>query len=132
MAPRPKKPCIALGCNVLTRNPRYCDKHAHVAEAAAKALARRHDSRRGSSTQRGYGYAWQKARAGYLRSHPLCIQCESNGMTTAATNVDHRVPHKGDQELFWDKTNWQALCASCHSSKTASEDGGFGNSPRRS
>jgi 5-methylcytosine-specific restriction protein A len=26
-----------------------------------------------TSTQRGYGYKWQKAREGFLRSHPLCV-----------------------------------------------------------
>ena len=31
--------------------------------------------------------------------------------------VDHIVPHRGDQELFWDvANNWQALCRQCHSS----------------
>lgn len=28
--------------------------------------------------------------------------------------------------LFWDPSNWQPLCAGCHSTKTAKEDGGFG------
>ncbi|WP_353056028.1 hypothetical protein [Mesobacillus subterraneus] len=28
--------------------------------------------------------------------------------------------------LFWNVHNWQSLCASCHSSKTVKEDGGFG------
>ncbi|ELK38933.1 HNH endonuclease, partial [Brevibacillus agri BAB-2500] len=46
---------------------------------------------------------------------------------TTATVVDHIVPHKGDMRKFWDRMNWQALCASCHSKKTAKEDGGFGN-----
>jgi 5-methylcytosine-specific restriction protein A len=30
--------------------------------------------------------------------------------------------------LFWDQSNWQPLCHTCHSKKTAREDGGFGNS----
>jgi len=28
--------------------------------------------------------------------------------------VDHIVPHRGDQELFRDPANWQALCKLCH------------------
>ncbi|WP_390622926.1 HNH endonuclease [Ralstonia syzygii] len=47
-----------------------------------------------------------------------------------ATVVDHIVPHKGDQHLFWRRSNWQALCKACHDRKTAREDGGFAN-PRR-
>ena len=29
--------------------------------------------------------------------------------------MDHKRPHKGDYNLFWDSDNWQGLCASCHS-----------------
>ena len=28
--------------------------------------------------------------------------------------VDHIRPHRGDERLFWVKTNLQALCAGCH------------------
>jgi 5-methylcytosine-specific restriction endonuclease McrA len=28
--------------------------------------------------------------------------------------VDHTIPHKGDQVLFWDRTNWQASCRPHH------------------
>ncbi|WP_368028316.1 HNH endonuclease signature motif containing protein [Paenibacillus sp. DCT19] len=44
--------------------------------------------------------------------------------------VDHIVPHKGDEGLFWDSTNWQALCKRCHDIKTVTQDGGFGNDVR--
>jgi 5-methylcytosine-specific restriction protein A len=39
-----------------------------------------------------------------------------------ATVVDHIVPHKDNLKLFWDKGNWQALCAHCHSSVKQSEE----------
>jgi len=68
-----------------------------------------------TSSQRGYGYKWQQARAGYLRSHPLCVMCQADGVVTAATVVDHKIPHRGDQALFWDRGNWQSLCATHHS-----------------
>jgi len=67
-----------------------------------------------SSSQRGYGAAWQKYRVGYLRSHPICKMCHDQGRLTAATVVDHIAPHEGDQAKFWDKTNHQALCKPCH------------------
>lgn len=88
------------------------------------------DQRRGSSAQRGYGGQWQKARAGYLRLHPLCVMCEALGRVTPATELDHKVPHKGDRALFWDSANWQPLCKPHHDAKTAREDGGFGNAGR--
>ena len=69
---------------------------------------------RTSSTERGYGYRWQLARAGYLRKHPLCVDHERRGSTVAATVVDHVVPHRGDMSLFWDSGNWQSLCQACH------------------
>jgi len=75
------------------------------------------DSWRGLKTtgERGYTYAWQKARAAFLVRYPLCAQCERMGRTTVATVVDHVTPHRGDRALFWDSGNWQSLCASCHS-----------------
>jgi 5-methylcytosine-specific restriction protein A len=38
-----------------------------------------------------------------------------------ATIVDHVVPHRGDQRLFWDQGNWAPACKSCHDRKTARE-----------
>ena len=82
---------------------------------------------RETAAERGYGYRWQKAREGWLRSHPLCVHCEREGRVVAATDVDHIKPHRGDMALFWDsENNWQSLCHSHHSLKTATEDGGFG------
>ena len=72
-----------------------------------------------SSTARGYGYKWQQARKGWLAKHPLCVVCDAQGRVTAATDVDHIVPHRGDMRLFWDSTtNWQSLCGPCHKAKT--------------
>lgn len=81
---------------------------------------------RETANARGYTYRWQKASAGWLRSHPLCVHCEAQGLVVAATEVDHIIPYKGDATLQWDSNNWQSLCSSCHSKKTATEDGGFG------
>jgi 5-methylcytosine-specific restriction protein A len=77
-----------------------------------------------SSTQDGYGYRWQQASKRFLRGNPLCERHAQQGKVVPATQVDHRRPHKGDQTLFWDEANWAALCASCHSIKTATEDRG--------
>lgn len=83
-----------------------------------------------SSTKRGYGYRWQKARDGYLRKHPLCCYCEREGRVTAATVVDHIVAHQGDDRLFWDSTNWQPLCKPHHDgAKQREERGTEGQTP---
>ena len=82
---------------------------------------------RASAYSRGYTRNWQHARLAYLTLHPLCVLCQAAGRIEAATVIDHIVPHRGDHQLFWDRSNWQALCKACHDRKTTSEDGGFGN-----
>lgn len=82
---------------------------------------------RGSARQRGYTTRWDKARKTYLLQHPLCVMCMGQGRVTAATVVDHIIPHRGDQALFWDsEKNWQSLCKPHHdSAKQAEEAHGF-------
>jgi 5-methylcytosine-specific restriction protein A len=78
-----------------------------------------------------YGAAWRRARLAYLADHPLCVVCQERGYLTPATLIDHITPHCGDIDKFWSQSNWQSLCARCHGIKTAREDGGFGNAPKR-
>lgn len=76
------------------------------------AKAKRDDSNRPNAHQRGYTRQWENARAEYLKTHKKC-KCGA-----AATVVDHVTPHRGNQTKFWDKRNWQALCKTCHDTKT--------------
>jgi 5-methylcytosine-specific restriction protein A len=66
-----------------------------------------------------YGRQWQKARAGFLAAHPLCRMCSEAGVIKPANVVDHIIPHRGDERLFWDRSNWQPLCAWHHNSEKA-------------
>jgi 5-methylcytosine-specific restriction protein A len=94
-----------------------------------------------TSTQRGYGYAWQQARKHYLAKHPCCARCleglgvADNGLASIVlkcadlgvpmpygTVVDHKVPHRGDMTLFWNRKNWQTLCTTHHSSDKQREE----------
>lgn len=70
---------------------------------------------------------WLRERRLFLAAHPLCAECQRRDHLTAASVVDHIIPHRGDPARFWDQSRWQPLCAPCHSRKTAAEDGGFGN-----
>lgn len=88
-------------------------------------------ARRGSPRDRGYTTKWDKTAKRFLQEHPLCVECAREGRTREADLVDHIIPAKGDQRLFWDKSNWQTLCAHHHSVKTNSQDGGFGNRIKR-
>lgn len=88
------------------------------------------DRTRRNSFQRGYNGAWKKERKLFLRAFPICV-CggQAPGCNGEATVVDHNIPHRGDMQLFWDRANWQPMSKSCHDTKTAKEDGGFGNTP---
>ncbi len=89
-------------------------------------MLKRLDKQRGTASERGYNHRWRKARNNFLLVNPLCVRCLDDDRTTEANVVDHIIPHKGDNDLFWDGKNWQALCKKCHDLKTATEDGGFG------
>lgn len=104
-------PCAHPGCPELTSSTR-CPKHAPP-------------DRRPPASQRGYGHDWRKRRARYLRRHPNCVACGA-----PATDVDHIIP-RADLErtpgVDPDDDRWlQSLCHSCHSRKTAAQDGSFG------
>lgn len=77
-----------------------------------------YDARRGSSQERGYTSAWQRAARLHLIDNPLCVECERHGHTEAATCVDHIIPHRGNDALFWSPDNLQSLCDVCHTRKT--------------
>lgn len=94
------------------------------------STARPKPGRRPSACARGYDRRWQKLRLSHLAEHPLCVPCLSAGRTTEATEVDHRIPHKGDHSLLFDADNLTSMCKACHGRKTATEDGGFGHPVR--
>lgn len=73
-----------------------------------------------TTTQRGYGWDWQRRRIRILeRDNYLCVPCSAAGVYTPATEVDHIVNlalgggNGGD--------NLQSICKACHAAKTALE-----------
>ena len=95
---------------------------------------------RPNAQDRGYGWRWQKARDTYLRAHPWCVFHMRKGERIRATVVDHiKAPRmraaiesqdasaiRTAPALFWDKGNWQGLCAHCHNSIKQSHESGGG------
>lgn len=75
---------------------------------------RDYEARRGSARERGYTARWDRAAAAFKRDNPLCIGCEAVDRVELASVVDHIIPHKGDDALFWDQANWQACCTKHH------------------
>lgn len=113
MPNRSARPCGKPGCSRLARGAgSRCADHAREREQA-----------RGTAKVRGYGADWRTLRAAHLRAHPSCSHPECDML---ATDVDHLTPHRGDDALRLDPDNLQSLCHSHHSSKTATQDGGFG------
>lgn len=100
--------CKAPGCGNLTHYT-YCEEHTERESFDRK--------QRASAAQRGYDARWQRYRKYFISRHPLCAECGRMGEV-----VDHIIPHKGSRALFWDESNHQTLCISCHNSKTASEE----------
>lgn len=111
---RLKKPCSYPMCPELTHD-RYCGKHQ-------KQVSRCCDKERGTAAKRGYGGRWQRYRIMFLRKNPLCAECQRQGRITPAKHVDHIKAVSGaDDPLFWEPSNHQGLCHSCHSAKTMLE-----------
>lgn len=101
------RPCAHAGCPALVTGRSRCDAHQRARDAQDR-------DRRGSAHQRGYGAKWQAYRRRFLQQHPLCLLCGGEGRIEPATVVDHVVPHKGDQRLFWDASNHRPLCKPHH------------------
>lgn len=112
MPTKPKVPCKHSGCPELVPvGQKYCEKHKPM-----------HPEEVRSAASRGYNAAWRRASKQFLQVHPLCETCKKEGRYVKATVVDHIQAHRGDQKLFWDRSNWQALCKRCHDRKTWRED----------
>jgi len=54
---------------------------------------------------------WKTISRNWLRLNPLCVFCGNPASVT-----DHKIPHKGDEQLFYARGNRQSLCKCCHDS----------------
>jgi 5-methylcytosine-specific restriction protein A len=62
---------------------------------------------------------WQALRQQKREEDPYCGDCAKEGRPYVLwTDLDHIVPHRGDETRFWDYANLQGLCASHHAAKT--------------
>jgi 5-methylcytosine-specific restriction protein A len=68
-----------------------------------------------------YGPHWRYIREWVLLRHPWCRLCGH----VPSTEADHIIPRRsGGSDA---QENLEGVCKPCHSSKTASRDGGYGN-----
>jgi len=77
---------------------------------SAKQVRQEADKRRGTARERGYTSRWDREATVFKRNNPLCLGCQAVGRTAAAVVVDHTMPHRGDQKLFWERANRQPSC----------------------
>jgi 5-methylcytosine-specific restriction protein A len=94
-----------------------------------QATRKAHSLPRESTSRRGYGRRWQRLARMFLRANPLCADPfglhARDGRCVAGEQVDHIIPRRRGGDDVW--KNLQTLCCSCHSRKTALQDGGFGH-----
>jgi 5-methylcytosine-specific restriction enzyme A len=107
----------------MPRPPRVCSCGRTVQHGATCVCRQARERERPGAAERGYDRGWRMAAKRFLNADPRC----SCGCGRLADVVDHRIAHKGDQGLFWDRANWQAMNGRCHNRKTVQRDGGFGN-----
>jgi len=113
MPPRTPRPCRHNGCTGLTNDRNgYCEQHRNTKWEA-------HQGGR-SSSQRGYGSAWQRLRKTIVaRDKGLCQACRRDDRAVQGKDVDHIIAKaNGGTD---DPSNLELLCAPCHRSKTANE-----------
>lgn len=128
----PLKWCKFGGCRNTTSNASgYCDTHAAHAPRAEYDRQRKEWQKWYASARyrrdRAYWFANIWSAPPPVGNLGLCAMCNR----APATDLDHKIPHRGNADLFWAASNWQGLCHPCHSEKTAREDSGFGNQPRQ-
>ena len=64
---------------------------------------------------------WQRLRWSVLQDALFtCAMCGQAEANTAKLVCDHKLPHRGDPGLFWDRGNLQCLCKGCHDSRKQS------------
>lgn len=118
MPTRTLRICSAPGCGkTINSTARRCEAHPYPVRPARPRSAQ---SRAGIT-----GADWRKLRRFVLARDRIC---RAHGCSEVPSHVDHIIAR--DLGGSSDPSNLQALCHSCHSRKTAREDGGFGNRKR--
>lgn len=110
MPRKPKRPCSYPGCPELTDDS-YCNKHKREMDKQYNKYQRDPES------NKRYGRSWKRIRDRYIKTHPLCEECEKQGRLTPVEEVHHIIPlsRGGGNET----SNLMSLCGSCHRKITA-------------
>ena len=121
MPKRPLKPCSAPHCPELVEAGQggKCEKHRKAQRTVSDKEYEL--KRRGKEERKIYWSThWRRLRKVILNNEPLCRHCKAENRLVPGTEVDHIDGNPWNMET----DNLQALCKSCHSKKTAKEQGG--------
>ena len=86
----------------------------------SRELAEQFHDLRDRACEAGRIVAWPPECLTFLREEPI-YEISDTDRGRPATVVDHIIPHKGDQVLFWAEWNWQGLTKRAHDIKTGGE-----------
>ncbi len=115
------KLCKKPGCSCSAiPGMNYCKRHAAM---EGTEQPRKVFNKRGKSSQWHDLYntsRWRKTSKDFLKKYPQCFICGK-----PARIADHITPHRGDLTLFYDESNLQPMCWSCHTRKTFAENNYF-------
>lgn len=69
---------------------------------------------------------WRRLRMVILtRDLFTCCRCGELESKDRPMVADHKVPHRGDEALFWDEGNLQCMCKPCHDRHKQREERGL-------
>ncbi len=106
--------------------PRLATVAPRLGRAAGDESTRLRDRDRSVTWRSWYKTArWRKLRMDVLLRDQFTCQMKGCGRIEADTSqlvADHKVPHRGDETLFWSDKNLQCLCKPCHDSKKQAEE----------
>lgn len=114
------KVCKKNGCMRTALDGKdYCGRHTDL-EGKRRVFTQRGKS--GKYHKLYESALWRRTSKEFLKKYPVCFICGK-----PARIADHIVPHRGNIELFYDESNLQPMCWSCHSRKTFRENNNFNN-----
>lgn len=99
--------CAHPGCNEIVYTGSRC--RAHVETFHDQPYRQWYRSSR-----------WREIRTTQLQREPWCAMCMAEGRMTPATEVDHIIPHRGNEHKFYSGP-FQSLCGKHHAMKTHGE-----------
>ena len=103
MPHRAPRPCRQPGCaELVTDRDGLCEAHRSDRH-------KQYNKEKRPEYHRLYGTKrWRDLRMSQLMRHPFC-ECGRIAMI-----AHHKMPHGGDAALFYDPSNLQSVCFSCH------------------